>query len=101
MKSALELALEKSDSLLDKDRARLTPEQIAAIDEIRKTYEAKWAEQEIVLKQRIDQAAAEAHPQAAAEQRQQLQQLQQEMVSVRDALFAERDEKIEAIRRGE
>ena len=98
MKSALELALEKSDSLLDKDRARLTPEQIAAIDEIRKTYEAKWAEQEIVLKQRIDQAAAEADPQAAAGQR---RQLQEEMNSVRETLFAERDEKIEAIRRGE
>ncbi len=98
MKSALELALERSDSLLDKDRARLTPEQIAAIDEVRKTYEAKWAEQEIVLRQRIDKTATEADPQAAAGQR---RQLQEEMHSVRDSLFAERDEKIEAIRRGE
>lgn len=98
MKSALELALEKSDSLLDKDRARLTPEQIAAIDETRKTYEARWAEQEIVLRQRLEKAADEADPQAAAEQR---QQLQEEMTTVRETLFAERDEKIEAIRRGE
>ena len=98
MKSALELALEKSESLLDKDRAKLTPGQIAAIDETRKTYEAKWAEQEIVLRQRIEKAAGEGDPQAAAEQR---QKLQEEMSSVRDSLFAERDEKIEAIRRGE
>ena len=97
MKSALELALEKSESLLDKDRARLTPEQIAAIDETRKTYEARWAEQEIVLRQRLEKAATEADPQAAAEQR---EKLQEEMTSVREALFAERDEKIEAIRRG-
>ena len=98
MKSALELALEKSDSLLDKDRAKLTPEQIAAIDETRKTYEAKWAEQEIVLRQRLEKADGEGDPQAAAAQR---QQLQEEMNSVREALFAERDQKIEAIRRGE
>ena len=98
MKSALELALEKSESLVDKDRARLSPEQIAAIDEVRKTYEARWAEQEIVLRQRIEKAAGEGDPQAAAEQR---RQLQEEMQSVRDGLFAERDEKIEAIRRGE
>lgn len=100
MKSALELALEKSESLLDKDRTKLTPGQIAAIDETRKTYEARWAEQEIVLRQRLEKAGAgaEADPQAAAEQR---QKLQEEMSSVREALFAERDEKIEAIRRGE
>ncbi|MCY3736592.1 MAG: hypothetical protein OXG13_09350 [Gemmatimonadaceae bacterium] len=98
MKSALELALEKSEGLVDKDRARLGPEQIAAIDETRKTYEARWAEQEIVLRQRIEKAGAGEDPQAAAEQR---QQLQEEMKSVREGLFAERDEKIEAIRRGE
>jgi len=98
MKSALELALEKSESLLDKDRTKLTPGQIAAIDETRKTYEARWAEQEIVLRERLEKAGAEADPQAAAEQR---EKLQEEMSSVREALFAERDEKIEAIRRGE
>lgn len=97
MKSALELALEKSESLVDKDR-KLSPEQIAAIDETRKTYEARWAEQEIVFRQRIEKAGAGGDPQAAAEQR---QQLQEEMKSVRDGLFTERDEKIEAIRRGE
>lgn len=95
MKSALELALEKSDSLVDKDRAKLTAEQIAAIDEVKRTYEAKWAEQDIVLKQRIAKVQAEADPQDFAEHR---RQFQDEMKQVRDGIFAERDEKIEEIR---
>jgi hypothetical protein len=98
MKSALELALEKTESLLDQDRAKLTNEQIAAIDEVKKTYEAKWAEQEIVLKQRIAKVQAESDPQTFAEHQ---RQFQEEMRSVRDGLFVERDEKIEAIRRGQ
>ena len=52
MKSALELALEKTDSLVE-DKGKLTPEQVSAIDEVKREYEAKWAEQEIVLQQRI------------------------------------------------
>ena len=94
MKSALELALEKTDDLVDND-TKLTPEQVAAIDEVRKEYEAKWAEQEIVLKQRIDKVQAESDPQTFAEHS---RQFQDEMRQVRDKSYAERDAKIEEIR---
>ena len=56
---------------------------------------AKWAEQDIVLKQRIAKVQAEADPQDFAEHR---RQFQDEMKQVRDGIFAERDEKIEEIR---
>ena len=94
MKSALELALEKTDELVDKDMI-LSPDQVAAIDEARKEYEAKWAEQEIVLKGRIAKVQAEADPQTFAEHS---RQFQDEMNQVRDKIFTERDEKIEKIR---
>ena len=94
MKSALELALEKTDDLVDKD-TQLTPEQVAAIDEVRKEYEAKWAEQEIVLQQRIDKLRAETDPQTFAEHS---RQFADEMNQVREGIYAERDRKIEEIR---
>ena len=51
MKSALELAMEKADNVVDgsEDYVKLSPEQIKAIDRVKAEYEAKWAEQEIVL----------------------------------------------------
>lgn len=94
MKSALELALEKTESLVDKDAAKLTPEQLEAIDETKKEFEAKWAEQEIVIKGRMEKIAQE-DPQAFAEHR---GQFQTEMNQVREKIFAERDEKIAGIR---
>ena len=94
MKSALELALEKTDDLVDKN-TKLSPEQVEAIDETRKEYEAKWAEQEIVLKERIVKVQAETDPQTFAEQQ---RQFHGEMTQVRDRIFQERDQKIQAIR---
>lgn len=94
MKSALELALEKTDDLVDND-TKLTPDQVGEIDEVRKEYEAKWAEQEIVLKGRIAKMQAETDPQTFAEHS---RQFQDEMAQVRDKIYAERDARIEAIR---
>ena len=95
MKSALELAMEKADEAVGgAEGIKLSDEQKAAIDEVRKTYEAKWAEQEISLKGELEKAAG-ADPQALAEAQ---GQVQREMNKVRDQLFAERDAKIEAIR---
>ena len=94
MKSALELALEKTDDLVDKD-TKLSPDQVEATDQVRKEYEAKWAEQEIVLKGRVAKLEAEADPQAFAEHQ---RQFQDEMNGVRDKIYAERDEKIQQIR---
>ena len=100
MKSALELALEKADGMLgdEKDDIKLKPEQIQAIDDIKKQYEAKWAEQEIVLKGRLQQLATQVEPQVLAENQ---GKLQEEMNRVREQIFAERDAKVEAIRQGQ
>ena len=96
MKSALELALEKTDDLVDKN-TKLSPEQVEAIDETRKEYEAKWAEQEIVLNGRIIKLQVEADPETFAEHS---RQFRDEMNHVRDKIYAERDEKLEKIRQG-
>ncbi|MEE2834030.1 MAG: hypothetical protein VCF24_17350 [Candidatus Latescibacterota bacterium] len=96
MKSALELALEKTDDLVDKN-TKLSPEQVEAIDETRKEYEAKWAEQEIVLNGRIAKLQVEADPETFAEHS---RQFRDEMNHVRDKIYAERDEKLEKIRQG-
>ena len=98
MKSALELAMEKADSMVDKDQVKLTPDQIAAIDEVKNEYEAKWAEQEIVLKERIKKVAEDTDPQTFAEHQ---RQFRDEMNHVREKIYGERDEKIAQIRSGE
>ena len=97
MKSALELAMERADAEGSDDQVRLTPEQIAALDEIKKQYEAKWAEQEIVLKGRLEKLARETDPKIFAENQ---GQLQAEISRVREQIFVERDAKIEEIRQG-
>ena len=95
MKSALELAMEKANEAVgDVAGIKLTDEQKEAIDQVRKEYEAKWAEQEIAFTGQLAQATAE-DPQALAEAR---RQVQEQMSKVRNELFAERDDKIEAIR---
>jgi len=96
MKSALELAMEKTEAMVDRDAAKLTPAQLEAVDQVKKEYEAKWAEQEIVIKGRMAKIARE-DPRAFAEHR---RQFQDEMSQVREKIFAERDERIEAIRHG-
>lgn len=99
MKSALELAMERADEALGDEKVALTDEQKQAIDEVKKVYEAKWAEQEISLKGRLEKFARESEDrQALAEAR---RQVQTEMNRVRQQLFAERDAKLEAIRKGE
>ena len=95
MKSALELAMEKSESMVDDEVSKLTPEQIGAIDEMKKQYEARWAEQEIVLRGKMAKMAQEADPQTFAEHR---RQFEAEIKQVRDRIFEERDEKIARIR---
>ena len=94
MKSALELAMEKTASMVD-DKAKLTPEQLEAIDQTKKEYEAKWAEQEIVLNERIKEISMQEDPQTFAEHE---RQFREEKRRVRDQIFEERDQKIAQIR---
>ena len=97
MKSALELAMEKADNAVSQadDYVKLSPEQVKAVDRIKSEYEAKWAEQEIVLNGRIQQLASETDPQTFAEHQ---GQFRAEMSRVRESIFVERDAKIEAVR---
>jgi len=95
MKSALELAMEKANEAVGgAEGIKLTDEKKEAIDQVRKQYEAKWAEQEIAFTGQLEQVTG-ADPQALAEAR---RQVQEQMSKVRNELFAERDAKIEAIR---
>ena len=95
MKSALELAMEKANQAVGgEEKVKLTDEQKTAIDEVRKQYEAKWAEQEIALKGQLEKVSAE-DPQTLAEAQ---TQVQAEMNKVRERLLAERETKIEVIR---
>ncbi len=95
MKSALELAMEKANEAVGgEDNIKLSDEQKAAIDQIRKLYEAKWAEKELQINERTAQLQQD-NPEGLAEAR---AELQRETNALRDQIFAERDAKIEDIR---
>ena len=95
MKSALELAMEKANEAVGgEDNIKLSDEQKVAIDQIRKLYEAKWAEKELQINERTTQLQKE-NPEGLAEAH---AELQRETNALRDQIFAERDAKIEEIR---
>ena len=97
MKSAVELAMERAEAALGDEKIDLTPEQKEAMDQVRKKYTAKFAEQEIALKARLQSVPQDADPRERAEAQ---AQIQRELNRVREELFAERDAQLEAIRRG-
>tara|TARA_B100001248_G_C27080248_1_gene318013 strand:- start:249 stop:548 length:300 start_codon:yes stop_codon:yes gene_type:complete len=95
MKSALELAMEKANEAVGgEDNIKLSDEQKVAIDQVRKLYEAKWAEKELQINERTTQLQKE-NPEGLAEAH---AELQRETNALRDQIFAERDAKIEEIR---
>ena len=95
MKSALELAMEKANEAVGgEDNIKLSDEQKVAIDQVRKLYEAKWAEKELQINERMAQLQKE-NPEGLAEAH---AELQRETNALRDQIFAERDAKIEEIR---
>ncbi|MGH9314879.1 MAG: hypothetical protein ACRD1S_16980 [Vicinamibacterales bacterium] len=94
LKSAYELAMErlkKADADAGVELRRLTDEQKAAIADLRRFYEAKLAEQEL-----LHQSAKRKtfDPEAVAA-------LEEEYRRDRERLVTERDAKLEKIRRGE
>jgi hypothetical protein len=92
-KSAYEIAMErlrKKDKDAGVAEREVTEEQKAAIGELRKVYEAKLAEREILHRSKLQRAA---DPQA-------LEILEEEYRRDRERLTAERDRKIEAARQG-
>jgi len=96
MKSALELAMEKLNARQSEDSgAALTDAQRQEIGDLRKQYEAKIAEKEIMLQSEIRQLMQRRPPQeavaAAHELREKLQQ-------TKKALQEELEAKIAAVR---
>jgi hypothetical protein len=92
-KSALELAMErlrKKDAEAGISDAPITEEKRQAIAEVRRTYEAKLAEREILYQS----ALRKVHDPEAA------QVLEDEYRRDRDRLNGERERKIEELRRG-
>lgn len=94
LKSAFEIAMERlrqMDQAEGAEHRPLTDEQKAAIAEVRNFYEAKLAEQEVLhrstLARTFDPAERESLEEAYRRER--------------ERLIAERDHKIERIRRGE
>jgi hypothetical protein len=93
-KSAYELAMErlrKRDADEGVEHRPLDDEQKAAIAELRSFYQARIAEQEILLQSRRRKAANAAE----------LETLEADVRRERERLASERDTKIEKVRRGE
>jgi hypothetical protein len=94
LKSAYELAMErlnKADAQAGVEQRRLTDEQKASIAELKRFYEAKLAEQELLhqssLRKMMD-------PEARAT-------LEDEYRRDRERIVSERDAKLEKVRQGE
>jgi len=96
MKSAVELAMEKLGKLRTEDPSSpLTDAQRQEIGELRKQYEAKIAEKEIMLQAEIRQLVQRRPPHEAVATAQELQGKFQE---AKKALQQELEEKIAAVR---
>jgi hypothetical protein len=92
MKSAYELAMErlaKSDPTTSKP---LTPEQKQRLAEIDQVYRGKIAEREIFLKKQL-------HDALAAQNADEFQKIEKQLVSERARLEEEREEEKERVRR--
>ncbi|MBI3127628.1 MAG: hypothetical protein HYZ11_08510 [Candidatus Tectomicrobia bacterium] len=107
MKSALELAMEKTSAIGAKAReelAKLSPAQRAEIEKLKKVYEGKTAEKDVMFQQEAMkltggiplEMASRALPPELAEK---LGQLREKLKADKEAIEAERDQKIEAAKK--
>lgn len=94
MKSALEIAMEKTAA---REGGALTDEQKATIAELEKEYQAKIAEQEIMVETQINKAAANA---PGPEFNEAVSVMRQQLAEERNRLEAEKAAKIQAVRDG-
>lgn len=93
MKSAYELAMERL-AKSDPDSSRpLTMEQKERLAEIDRVYQGKLAEREIFLKKQLNDALADGKAD-------EVQKIQQQIVSERVRIEEDREEEKERIRRG-
>ena len=96
MKRAVELAMERLGKLkTDTSTESLTDEQRQRIGDLRKQYDAKIAEKEIMMQAEIRQMMQRHHPQEVAVAAQGLQEQFQE---TKRALQQELEDKIAALR---
>ncbi|GIX46877.1 MAG: hypothetical protein KatS3mg131_1088 [Candidatus Tectimicrobiota bacterium] len=96
IKSALELAMEKLGKLeAEEPSVPLTDEQRREISELRKVYDAKIAEKEIMLQAEIRKLMQQRPPHEAAAAARELREKFQE---TKRALQRELEEKIAAVR---
>ena len=99
MKSAIELAMEKMGKLQsDNDTGPLSDEQRQQISDLRKRYDARIAEKEIMMQSEIRSLVRNRPPQEVAARAHQLQEQFQE---TKKALQNEMEEKIAAVRSGQ
>ncbi|PON14938.1 hypothetical protein C2W62_26440 [Candidatus Entotheonella serta] len=96
MKSALELAMEKVGKI-QSEEGPLTDEQRQQIGDLRKQYEAKIAEKEIMMQSEIQKLIQNRPPQEAMLG---IQQLQEQFQETKKALQQEADDKVAEIRSG-
>jgi pyruvate/oxaloacetate carboxyltransferase len=94
MKSALEIALEKTEGM-NQDTARLSDEQKKAIGEIEKEYQARIAEQEIMVETRIKGAATQAY---GAEFNEAVRMLREQLAEEKNRLEREKASRIQQVR---
>ena len=95
MKSALEIAMEKTAG--GQKGGALTDEQKSAIAELEKEYQAKIAEQEIMVESKIKALAAQA---TGPEFNEAVQVMRQQLVEERNRLESKKARNIQAIRDG-
>ena len=96
MKSALELAMQKINARQERAPvASLTEAQRLEIGELRKQYEAKIAEKEIMMQAEMRRLARNRPPQEAAAK---VQELQVQFQESKKALQEELEAKVSALR---
>ena len=96
MKSALELAMQKINARQERAPvASLTEAQRSEIGELRKQYEAKIAEKEIMMQAEIGRLVRNRPPQEAAAK---IQELQAQFQESKKALQEELEAKVSALR---
>ena len=96
MKSALELAMQKVNARRERSPvASLTEDQRREIGELRKQYEAKIAEKEIMMQAEVRRLVRERPPQEAAAK---VPELQAQFQESKKTLQAELGAKVAALR---
>lgn len=93
MKSALEIAMEKTAGA--QQGGKLTDEQRNGIADLEKEYQAKIAEQEIMIESKIKALAVQTQ---GHDLQQQVHALREQLVQERERLEAEKNTKIQAVR---